>query len=151
MICKNCGNKIPEGTEVCPNCGYDQKVEKEKKCKKYGKLSIVFGILGVTFSILIMAVMVMAGEEGTAWSALGIASIFLIPGIIFGSLGLKKYKEANLENEKIKKTCMIGIVVCCAIFIALFTWGAIGAIAEETENSASNGSSHFNLNFHMNF
>ena len=49
MYCKNCGNKLEEGQQVCLNCGsiVEEREQKNKTVQKEGKSKIAAGILGI--------------------------------------------------------------------------------------------------------
>lgn len=67
-FCKYCGSQIPDGTNICPNCGKDLAKTSADKTKQ-GKSAFISGknkyyALGIAAVVIIIAIVVIASQSG---------------------------------------------------------------------------------------
>lgn len=55
MECKNCGELLEENQTVCPSCGENNEIVKEKKKIKWTKKKIIGLVLGIVAGILVLS------------------------------------------------------------------------------------------------
>ncbi|MBE7040961.1 MAG: zinc-ribbon domain-containing protein [Ruminococcaceae bacterium] len=110
MICQNCGNELPEGSNICLNCGFEtvapapvQEKAADVPGKTLGLVSMILGIVSIACCNL-----------------LGLVSI---AGLITGILSSKQAKAAGLKNNQ-----SLAGIICSIIGLVLFIVGVIFCI-----------------------
>lgn len=103
MICPNCGNSIPEGANICINCGAavsntNTLATQNDPSKTLGLISMILGIVSILFSC-----------------CYGSGFVFAIAGIITGILAMKKAKAVGIKNTM----ALVG-VICSAVALVIF-------------------------------
>ena len=115
MYCKTCGKEIKDNAFVCPYCGClvgtteNDIQDAIPKTKNYENLVKIFGILGLTFSIISIFI--------------SLFTLTSMAGIILSAIGI------NYASKTPKKRCglaiaglIIGIIslVLCAVWLSIF-------------------------------
>lgn len=108
MTCQNCGNELPEGSNICLNCGFETVAPEPVKEKAPAVPGKTLGIVSLICSIA---------------SFLGICCTCALPlpivGFITGLIGFKQAKDAGEKNTLALVGMIISIVAFVAIIIAL--------------------------------
>ena len=101
MYCKNCGTQIPDGTQYCSNCGYDNGMIVPPNLvkvpgKDLGLASMILGFVALGTQLLgIFA---------------GVSMPAAIAALICGFIGKKQAADAGLENSNARTGIICGFV-----------------------------------------
>lgn len=123
MKCKKCGNLLPYGARICPNCGADDlpkgpEVETEiyseskifhpdeykfKKSNQWTLTSVIVGVIALLFSAVahVQIVFIILG------------GLLAIIGIICASIGMKKKGKSNPFGMILS---LVSLLICSVLF-----------------------------------
>lgn len=103
MLCKNCGKRISEETEVCPDCGvrvnenHIPATQPPVGTNTYARISLICALIGF------------------------VVGFTAIPAIIFGKWAMEQITEDDETSKKIAKAgIIIGYVEIAIIIIEIF-------------------------------